>query len=302
VAAPVAAPALVDQSGRPLPADVSQAVGEVYRDLHAVDVAGIARVYASNAATPWPTTAARLADPVARAGLLRALRTAPQHSQGYTYTAGAYRLEFNASPAALRTVAVPRQEPRSTTPRAAATGCPSATALATVFREQNATYGTGARPTSPVTCAGRFAIMRLTSPSTPDGLSTIYAIGPPTRFLAAGTGPICTDDASQGGAVVVPHKIAATLHCITSSAAPVNGATPGSNRYPDPSSAAAHAGNNPYRCNDTGISADDPCSFHWPEGVGDGPQTIGQKWEACHWADDKARGQQYCKNLPAQYR
>lgn len=196
---------------------------------------------------------------------------------------------------------VPVATASTTHPVGTATGCPGAAALVAVFRRDNPTYGTGAHAIGSVTCAAGFAVLRVTSAATPDGLSTIYRIGPPTRLLGQGTGPICTDDPTATDEPVVPHSAAATLHCATTSASPSPARTT-SSTYPDTDSPAAHAGDNPYHCNDTGTSSDDPCSFHWPEGVGDGPVTIGQKWEACHWADDHARGRQYCTALPAQYR
>ncbi len=63
-------------------------------------------------------------------------------------------------------------------------------------------------------CAGGYAVLTLRSPTTPDGLQTIYEVGPPVRFRNAGTGPICSDGSEDEG-VVVPRTAAARLGCLT---------------------------------------------------------------------------------------
>lgn len=88
-------------------------------------------------------------------------------------------------------------------------------------------YGAGAHPIGAVTCAGGFAVLRIKADSTPDGVSTIYALGPPLRYLAMGTGPICSDNPADGD-VTVPHSAASKLNCISSAssadASPAGGA------------------------------------------------------------------------------
>lgn len=93
--------------------------------------------------------------------------------------------------------------------------CPTSSALVREFARRTA-YGAGAHPLGPARCSGGFAVVRIKADSTPDGVSTIYRIGPPLTYLAMGTGPICSDDPADGE-VVVPRRAAAALNCITSS-------------------------------------------------------------------------------------
>ena len=115
-----------------------------------------------------------------------------------------------SSPSGTSGTAAATGQPKSGTQA----GCPTAGELVAVFQRSNPRYGAQAHPINAVVCAGGFATIRVKSPNTPDGLSTIYAIGPPVRFLGAGTGPICADKSGQGPSVIVPHSAAAKLNCM----------------------------------------------------------------------------------------
>jgi hypothetical protein len=108
----------------------------------------------------------------------------------------------------------PAATPTSTTTSG---GCPTAGALVAEYRRAGTSPGrAGAVAKSTVTCASTFAVLTLHSPGDSENVSAIFAVGPPVRFLEAGSGPVCTDDAaSAAGSVVVPHAAAAALDCIT---------------------------------------------------------------------------------------
>ena len=101
--------------------------------------------------------------------------------------------------------------------RARAGPCPAGQTLAEDYRSAGTTPGRrGAQAVGPVSCAAGFAAVTLHSVQDTEAVHTIFRIGPPLRFLAAGSGPVCTDDTTDGsGGVVVPHAAAARLGCIT---------------------------------------------------------------------------------------
>jgi hypothetical protein len=71
-----------------------------------------------------------------------------------------------------------------------------------------------------VTCAGGFASVKVHYLGGTETVGALFAIGPPLRFLATGSGPICTDDASSlPGAIVVPRSAARALDCATTAPA-----------------------------------------------------------------------------------
>ena len=222
-AATSAGPGLVDQDGQSLPPELGALVTGVYDALEAGDLPSLQKAY-SNLSPSWVVEAPLIQTPTQRAPLLAALRNPPRHTDGdYTYGITADgSLSFVPGPDrpwVLGHFTVPIR-PAGAHPSSTTTGpsCPPAATLVQEFARKTV-YGTGARAIGPVTCAAGFAVVRIKGANTPDGVSTIYSLGPPTRYLAMGTGPICSDNPADGD-VLVPHSAASKLNCITSPAAP----------------------------------------------------------------------------------
>lgn len=175
-----------------------------------------------------------------------------------------------------------------TTSAAGGSSCPSAQQLVEVFRRAGTGYGAGARPTIDVTCASGFAVVSLRSSSTPDGVQTIYALGPPVRFLAMGTGSVCSDSGGNEE-VVVPDSAAERLGCVTSS----DSSSAGSSQA---SGTAGASGADPYGClaeraaQERSYDTDDPmsnaelrCNYNYGPTL---PSTREQCWLADHDRDE----------------
>jgi hypothetical protein len=185
-------------------------------------------------------------------------------------------------------IAVATPSPAAPTSTAGGSSCPSAQQLVEVFRRAGTGYGAGARPTSAVTCASGFAVVSLRSSSPPDGVQTIYALGPPVRFLAMGTGPVCSDSGG-GEEVVVPDSAAERLGCLTSSdssSADTSGAsgTSGtSSADPYGCLAEREAQERSYDTDDPMSNAELRCNYNYGPTL---PSTREQCWLADHDRDE----------------
>ncbi|MFC4834206.1 hypothetical protein [Actinomycetospora chibensis] len=118
-------------------------------------------------------------------------------------------------------------------------------------------------------------------------MRTIYALGPPVRFLAMGTGPVCSDSGGDEE-VVVPDSAAERLGCVTSS----DSSSAGSSQA---SGTAGASGADPYGClaeraaQERSYDTDDPmsnaelrCNYNYGPTL---PSTREQCWLADHDRD-----------------